>query len=89
MGLDTIFGFIVVVKKIVAVFKRFFLLPIMPLFLISKHYYGKRYNPKDGLPQGKILSYFFEAFININRFQSIKFGLMAPLKRAGFHILLY
>jgi len=44
---------------------------------------------KNNLPFYKILSNFFEAFININRFQSIEFGSMAPLKRAGFHILLY
>jgi hypothetical protein len=31
-------------QKNVPVFERFFLQPLMPNFLISEHYYGKRYN---------------------------------------------
>jgi len=34
---------IVVVKKNVAVLKRFFLQPLMPKFRCSEHYYRKRY----------------------------------------------
>ncbi len=39
-----LYDFIVVVKKNVQVFKRFFLQPLMPQFRHSEHYYGKRYN---------------------------------------------
>jgi len=35
---------IVIVKQAVALFKRFFLQPLIPQFRISEHHYGKRYN---------------------------------------------